>query len=71
MIKSEDVKIGTKYMSAGKYGRECIVVDIYKTYNTAGELVKTRYVTEHNFLGQAIRDHDVCVVTIQRGHIEC
>jgi len=54
-------------MSGGKHKKECTIVDIYKTYNNAGELVKTSYVSEHEFLGQKIKDFDVCSVTVARG----
>lgn len=53
-----------------KDGRNvCTVTDILKTYNMANELVKTRYVATHPFMGQQIRG-DYCAVTIQRGYIE-
>lgn len=61
--------IGTKYQTRGKVKRICTVVDILKTYNAAGELVKVRYVSEHEFCGQMVRDYDVVAVTIARGII--
>lgn len=45
----------------------CTVVDIYKTYNGANELVKIRYVATHEFMGQTITDYDVIETTIARG----
>ena len=42
------------------------VVDIYTTINSKGEVVKVRYVTEHMFMGQPVRDDDVVAVTIAR-----
>jgi hypothetical protein len=62
--------IGTRFMSGGKHARECVVVDILKTYNSKNELVKTRYMATHKFLGQTVTDHDVCNVTIARGLID-
>ena len=69
MIKSSDIKIGTKYKTSGKHPKIAQVVDILKTYNNLGELVSTRYVTSHEFLGQEVKEYNVCAVTIQRGHI--
>ena len=61
--------IGTKFMTRGKRPDLCTVVDIYKTYNSAGELVATRYVATHEFCGQTVKDCDVVAVTIARGLI--
>lgn len=47
----------------------CTIVDIYKTYNSAGELVKLRYVASHDFLGQKVVDYDVVDTTIARNLI--
>lgn len=49
------IKIGTSFYSAGTYKRECKVTDILKTYNFAGDLVKTEYVAEHEFGGQKVK----------------
>ena len=62
-----DIEIGTKYSTRGKAPRECEVVDIWKTYNSKGELVKTRYVATHKFMGQVVTDYDVVKTTIQMG----
>lgn len=64
-----EYKIGTKYSSGGKHPRVCTVTDIYKTYNSKGELVKVRYEAQHEFAGQIVNDHDVCAVTIARNLI--
>jgi hypothetical protein len=69
MLRPDQIVPGVQFMSTGKYPRLCTVVDIYKTYNVANELVKTRYVATHDFMGQPIADYDVCAVTIQRGHV--
>jgi hypothetical protein len=58
------VEIGTEYKD--RKGRLCRVVDIYKTFNHAGELVSTSYVVEHEFMGQMVTEKNVCKVTIQR-----
>lgn len=56
--------IGTQYISRGKAKNLCTVVDIHKTYNNAGDLVKMRYVATHDFLGQIVTDYDVCDTSI-------
>ena len=42
------------------------ITDILTTTNSAGEVVKIRYVTKHQFCGQSITDVDVCDATISR-----
>jgi len=67
------IEIGTKFIKQrGKVKNDRIetVTDILKTYNSAGEHIKTRYVAEHDFLGQKVTDRDVLGVTIQKGLIE-
>jgi hypothetical protein len=59
--------IGQQYMTHGKSPRLCTVTDIYRTYNSHGELVRLRYVSTHAFLGQTITDYDVASATIARG----
>jgi hypothetical protein len=66
------VEIGSKFIrNRGKLKNDRVetVTDILKTYNSAGDLVKTRYVAEHDFLGQKVTDRDVCLVTIVKGLI--
>lgn len=66
------IEIGTTFIKQrGKVKNDRIetVTDILKTYNSAGEHIKTRYVAEHDFLGQKVTDRDVLGVTIQRGLI--
>ena len=62
----QDFPIGTKFLSDGKVKRICTVIDILKTYNSSGELVKTSYIAEHDFLGQKVKNNDVCHTTIAR-----
>ena len=64
---TEDFPIGTEYMTRGKHPRKCRVIDIWKTYNSAGELVHTRYVAEHEFCGQMLQERDVVRTTIAIG----
>lgn len=57
-------KIGQEYTPRGRAKRLCRVIDIHRTYNAAGELVRVRYVSQHSFMGQTITDSDVCETTI-------
>jgi hypothetical protein len=59
--------IGTKFKTRGKSPRECEVIDIHTTFNHKGELVKTRYVSVHSFLGQRVVTHDLPETTITMG----
>jgi len=67
------IAIGTKFIKQrGKLTnneRVETVTDILKTYNSAGEHIKTRYVATHPFCGQERTDSDVLGVTIQKGLI--
>lgn len=58
--------IGTKYRPVRKHSYDCIVIDILTTTNSKGEVVKIRYVAEHEFCGQTVVDSDVCDSTIAR-----
>lgn len=62
-------QIGQQFKTPGKHPRICTVTDILKTYNSAGELVRIRYVATHEFMGQTVTDHDVCDATIARNKI--
>lgn len=59
--------IGQKYRTRGKVPRVCTVVDIFKTYNSKGELVRVRYVATHDFMGQSVTDYDVPETAIAMG----
>lgn len=59
--------IGTQFRTRGKAPRLCTVVDVLKTYNAAGELVRLCYVATHEFMGQTLTDSDVVDATIARG----
>ena len=56
--------IGTTYLDRNK--RLCTVVDVWQTYNVAGDLVQTRYVCSHEFCGQTVTERDVLAITIQK-----
>lgn len=59
--------VGTLYKSSGKYPRVCKVVDYHITKNMKGEIVRERYVTEHEFLGKSIKEFDITETEIARG----
>lgn len=66
-----DFAIGTQYKSRGKHPRLCTVIDIHKTYNASGELVKTNYVATHEFAGQTLKEFGVGHITISMGVVRC
>jgi len=66
MIPKKDIKIGLEFIPIGKKRKPYKLIDIYKTYNSKNEIVKTRYVCEYYFVGQKVTDYDICIVTIQR-----
>jgi len=65
-----DFDIGTNFFNGGKHKKLCTVSDVLKTYNSRGELVKTSYTAIHLFMGQAVTEHNICKVTIQRGLVQ-
>lgn len=65
-----EIKIGTQFKALGKRGDIKTIIDIHKTFNHVGELVRTTYVTTHNFCGQAIKTYDVTNTEVRRGIIE-
>jgi hypothetical protein len=62
-------QIGQQFKTRGKHPCLCTIVDILKTYNSKGEQVRLRYVATHEFMGQAITDHDVVDSTIAMGFV--
>lgn len=59
--------IGTQYTTRGKHPQVCTVVDQLTTTNSKGDVVRTFYVTEHQFCGQSVRNYDVVDPTIAMG----
>lgn len=57
--KQAKFKIGQKFMTSGKNPRIATVTDILKTYNSAGEMVKLRYVAQYPSALNVITDYDV------------
>ena len=69
MIDKKYIKIGLQFIPiTGRKKAKTIytIEDIYKTYNSKNELVKTRYVTSKNYIGQKLLNYDTSIVTIQR-----
>ena len=69
MTIEQRFEIGTKYKTRGKHPKLCTVIDVLRTYNSKGELVKLRYVSVHEFLGQHVMDYDVVDATIAMGKV--
>jgi hypothetical protein len=69
-MREPKFKIGQQYKTMGKNAKVCTIIDIHKTYNSNGEMVKLRYVSQHEFCGQILKDDDVVETTIARGLIE-
>lgn len=65
-----DFAIGQQFKTRGKFPKLCTVTDIWKTYNSTGELVKIRYVATHEFAGQLITESDIVAATIAMGKVE-
>ncbi len=61
--------IGTTFQTRGKHPRECEVIDIYRTYNSKGDLVKLAYRERHYFFGQTM-ESEVNETTIAMGLIK-
>jgi hypothetical protein len=63
----ENQLIGRKFKTRGKHPRECTIIDVLRTYNSANELVQVRYIATHMLGAQTITDRDVCTATISMG----
>ena len=62
--------VGTKFKTHGKAPRLCTVVDVWKTYNSAGEFIRLRYVATHEFCGQTVTEFDIVDTTIAMGLVK-
>ena len=60
--------IGTRFTPIGKNRAEHTVVDIHRTFNSRGELVKLFYVSTHLFCGQQVTAYEIPATTIARGN---
>ena len=67
VMKTQRFPVGTTFTPRGKHATLCTVTDYHTTTNLRGEVVRVRYVAEHAFLGQQVRDADVAETTIARG----
>lgn len=67
MAGRKEFPIGTKYVTRGKSPKECTIIDVLKTYNSAGTHVMTRYVASHEFMGQEVIERDVHATTVAMG----
>ena len=54
MNDEKEYPIGTQFVPYGGKRPEETVIDVLKTYNSKGELVKVRYLCTHNFCGQKV-----------------
>lgn len=61
--------IGQRFMDRGKCPRLCVVTDILTTTNSAGDVVRIRYVADHVLMGQTVTDHDVTETRIAMGAV--
>ncbi len=62
-----EYKIGLRFKRANRKADKFeTIIDILKTTNNAGELVKIRYVASHELMGQVINDYDVTQATTAR-----
>ena len=59
--------VGTIYTPRGKHSKPHAVIDYHVTRNLAGEIVRCRYVSVCQLLGQDLIDYDVAETTIARG----
>jgi len=54
MTGETKITAGTTFIMRGETARVRTVVDIEKTYNMLGELVRIEYVATHEFSGQTV-----------------
>jgi hypothetical protein len=67
MTQQPKFPIGTEFRTRGKAPKLCTVIDILRTFNSSGELVRVRYVATHELIGQTVTDSDVLETTIAMG----
>jgi hypothetical protein len=63
-------KIGRTFITGKKNKQTNTIVDIFTTTNSDGKVVRIRYVTEHTFMGQVVRESDVLDITIAKALFE-
>ena len=69
MAQEPQFAIGQQFMTRCREPHLCTIIDVHKTYNAAGELVKYRYVATHEFMGQTLTDCEVPEAMVARGII--
>jgi hypothetical protein len=69
MIKTMIQKhaIGTQYLTRGKHPRLCTITDFMTVTNSKGEIVKTYYESQHEFMGQIVIDRNVPHASVDMG----
>ena len=66
-MKKPRFEIGLQFVRYSRKNKAIeTIVDILTTTNSKGEVVKIRYITAHDFLGQSVLDIDVNDTTIAR-----
>lgn len=66
IINKMKYPIGTQFIPRGKDNRVYTVIDLLTTRNESGEIVRQRYLCEHDFLGQNVKSEEA-EATIARG----
>lgn len=59
--------IGTQYYTRGKNPRLCTITDFMTVTNSKGEIIKTYYQSQHEFMGQIITYHEVPHASVAMG----
>ena len=61
MIKKQTIKVGTKFISGSKRKSKTVstVVDFVQVIGLKGEIYKSYYICEHEFMGQTVRTEEV------------
>jgi len=70
MNNKQRFPVGTKFNTRSMSPRLCTVVDFHVTTNLAGEVVRARYVSTHEFMGQLITTIDITDTAVARGLVE-
>lgn len=67
-MKNTDL-IGRKFEQRLPKGKKrlCTIVDFITCTNSKGEVIKSYFVSTHEFMGQTITDHEVPRSTVSRG----
>jgi hypothetical protein len=55
MYRSQRFPTGLTFQSRHQPRKTYEIIDVLRTYNSAGEMVEMRYVTQHTLCGQGVR----------------